>query len=91
MSANQSTILSPNPYGQYAGSNGIIGGAANGVGGPQAQKNTLEEAHAEEKKSLDALIRFISEYFSFLGSMKSSGEMFFWNLARSLKKSDEIL
>lgn len=56
---NQSTILSPNPYGQFGGSNGIVGAA--GSGGPQAQKNTLEEAHAEEKKSLDALIRFISE------------------------------
>lgn len=61
ISSNQSGILSPNPYGHFAGSNGIVGGPG-GAGGQQGQKNTLEEAHAEEKKSLDALIRFISEY-----------------------------
>ena len=51
----QSSIMQHNssPYGHYGSQNG------NHVGQP---KNTIEDAHAEEKKSLDALSRFISKF-----------------------------
>ncbi len=57
INSNQSGVLSPNPYGHYSGTvaNGIVPIGA----GQQGQKNSVEEAHVEEKKSLDALIRFI--------------------------------
>lgn len=51
----QNSIMhhSSSPYGHYSSQNG------NHVGQP---KNTVEDAHVEEKKSLDALSRFISKF-----------------------------
>lgn len=55
----QSTMMHQNssPYGHYGAQNG------NHVG---QTKNTIEEAHAEEKKSLDSLSRFISKISIYL-------------------------
>lgn len=58
---NQNSIINCSPgrsYGQFNQSS-MMGGAGQ-------QRNSNEEAHIEEKRSLDAFTRFISKFLLFL-------------------------